>query len=137
MNLYLRLLIIFIASYFKPKIADILATSVLRLRVWPNDLDLNVHMNNGRYLTIMDLGRLDLVLRTGLLKVMIRRGCLPVLSAASIRYRLPLGWLGSVAAGWKVEAQVDEIFAYRARRIAERFGDAVAAPAREPEAEAA
>jgi hypothetical protein len=39
-----------------------------------------------------------------------------------VRYRLPLGWLGSVAAGWKVEAQVDAIFAHRARRIAERFG---------------
>ena len=39
-----------------------------------------------------------------------------------VRYRLPLGWLGSVAAGWKVEAQVDEIFAHRARRIAGRFG---------------
>ncbi len=90
MNLYLRLLIIFLTSFFKPKIADILTTSVLRLRVWPNDLDLNAHMNNGRYLTIMDLGRLDLVMRTGLLKVMMRRGCLPVLSAASIRYRQPL-----------------------------------------------
>ena len=54
-----------------------------------------------------------------------------------VRYRLPLGWLGSVAAGWKVEAQVDEIFAYRARRIAERFGGAVATPARESEAAAA
>jgi uncharacterized protein (TIGR01777 family) len=38
-----------------------------------------------------------------------------------VRYRLPLGWLGSVIAGWKVESQVDQIFAYRAIRIAERF----------------
>ena len=54
-----------------------------------------------------------------------------------VRYRLPLGWLGSVAAGWKVEAQVDEIFAYRAQRIAERFGGDAVAPPREAEAEAA
>jgi ligand-binding SRPBCC domain-containing protein len=39
-----------------------------------------------------------------------------------VRYRLPLGWLGSVAAGRKVESQVDEIFSFRAARIAERFG---------------
>jgi hypothetical protein len=38
-----------------------------------------------------------------------------------VRYRLPLGWLGSVVAGWKVEAQVDQIFSYRSTRIAERF----------------
>jgi uncharacterized protein len=39
-----------------------------------------------------------------------------------VHYRLPFGWLGSTAAGWKVESQVDQIFAYRAARIAERFG---------------
>jgi ligand-binding SRPBCC domain-containing protein len=38
-----------------------------------------------------------------------------------VRYKLPLGWLGSVVAGWKVEADVDRIFDYRATRIAERF----------------
>jgi ligand-binding SRPBCC domain-containing protein len=38
-----------------------------------------------------------------------------------VRYRLPLGWLGSVVAGWKVEAQVDQIFSYRSTKIAERF----------------
>ncbi len=38
-----------------------------------------------------------------------------------VRYRLPLGWLGSVVAGWKVESQVDRIFSYRATKIAERF----------------
>ena len=31
------------------------------MRVWPNDLDTNAHMNNGRYLTLMDLGRFDLM----------------------------------------------------------------------------
>ena len=40
-----------------------------------------------------------------------------------VRYRLPLGWLGSVVAGWKVASQVDRIFSYRSTRIAERFAD--------------
>lgn len=39
-----------------------------------------------------------------------------------VRYKLPLGWLGSMVAGWKVDADVDRIFDYRATRIAERFG---------------
>jgi uncharacterized protein (TIGR01777 family) len=39
-----------------------------------------------------------------------------------VRYRLPCGWLGSTVAGWKVESQVDQIFSYRAARIAARFG---------------
>ena len=38
-----------------------------------------------------------------------------------VRYRLPLGWSGSVVAGWKVESQVDRIFSYRSTKIAERF----------------
>jgi len=45
-----------------------------------------------------------------------------------VHYRLPLGWLGSVVAGWKVEAQVDQIFSFRAARIAERFGGQPATP---------
>jgi len=46
-----------------------------------------------------------------------------------VRYRLPLGWLGSAVAGWKVESQVDQIFAYRTARIAERFAGRPAARA--------
>ncbi len=38
-----------------------------------------------------------------------------------VHYRLPLGWLGSVVAGRKVESQVDRIFSYRSTKIAERF----------------
>jgi hypothetical protein len=39
-----------------------------------------------------------------------------------VRYRLPAGWLGLVAGGWKVALDVESIFDYRARRIDERFG---------------
>lgn len=47
--------------------------SVLRLRVLPNDLDYNLHVNNGRYLMLMDLGRLDLVVRLGIIGELRRR----------------------------------------------------------------
>lgn len=90
MNLLLRVIYVFIASFFKPKIGDILAPSLVNLRVLPNDLDFNLHMNNGRYLTMMDLGRLDLILRTGLFKIMVQQKSVPILASASIRYRLSL-----------------------------------------------
>lgn len=90
MNLLLRVLYVFISSFFKPKIGDILAPSFLKLCVMPNDLDFNMHMNNGRYLTIMDLGRLDLILRTGLFKIMMQQKSVPILASAHIRYRLSL-----------------------------------------------
>ncbi|MCK5749154.1 MAG: thioesterase family protein [Oricola sp.] len=57
------------------------------LRCWPNDLDSNFHMNNGRYMTVMDLGRLDLILRTGLWRAMRERKWYPVVGSAKITFR--------------------------------------------------
>ena len=65
--------------------------SVLRLRVAPDDLDFNLHMNNGRYLTLMDLGRLDFAIRAGLMRESMRRRWRAVLGSATIRYRRSLG----------------------------------------------
>lgn len=60
--------------------------SSLRLRVWPNDLDLNVHMNNGRYLTLMDLGRLDLMLRAGAMRLWFGKGWQPLIAVSMCRH---------------------------------------------------
>ena len=68
----------------------VLDRSVIRLRVWPNDLDFNLHMNNGRYLTLMDLGRIDLMVRSGSLKVFRRRRWMPVVAAQTITFRRSL-----------------------------------------------
>lgn len=90
MNLYLRLFILYIRSFLKPAIGDILDVSTLHFNVLPNDLDLNGHMNNGRYATIMDLGRMDLVMRNGIMKVMMKQKSVPVLGSVKLRYRIPL-----------------------------------------------
>ncbi len=51
---------------------------------------------------------------------------LPMAGGTLIRdrvlYRLPMGILGSVAAGWKVVRDVDTIFSYRRKVIHEKFG---------------
>ena len=70
--------------------AGFLDASVLRMRVAPGDLDLNGHMNNGRYLALMDIGRLDLAVRVGFLGIAWRRRWRPLLGSATIRFRRSL-----------------------------------------------
>lgn len=89
MNLWFRFIKVLITALFRTRLAP-LGESVIRLRVWPNDLDLNGHMNNGRYLTLMDLGRFDLMFRTGMGRAAIRGGWAPIVGSATIRFRRPL-----------------------------------------------
>lgn len=89
MNLYLRLIKVVLAAIFGRPIES-LGESAITLRVWPNDLDANLHMNNGRYLTLMDLGRFDLMIRGGLLRTVFRKRWMPVAAAATIRFRRSL-----------------------------------------------
>lgn len=89
MNLLLRLFWKLLSLPFRPRVS-FLDASVIHLRVWPTDLDLNFHMNNGRYLTVMDLGRLDLTFRCGLGGLLFRRRWRPVVGAARIRFRRSL-----------------------------------------------
>jgi acyl-CoA thioesterase FadM len=62
----------------------------LRMRVWPNDIDLNMHLNNARYLSIMDYGRAHLLARTKLLEHMLHARWQPLVGAAWVTYRRSL-----------------------------------------------
>jgi acyl-CoA thioesterase FadM len=90
MNLWLRLIWLLITAPFRPKLVLPEQTSVLALRVLPNDLDPSLHMNNGRYLTIMDLGRIDLLIRSGIGRAVWRNSWTPVANSAIIRFRREL-----------------------------------------------
>jgi acyl-CoA thioesterase FadM len=90
MNLWLRVLWLLIATPFRAKIEAPFGISRLRFRCWPHDCDTNLHMNNGRYLTIADLGRTDLLLRMGLIGLVLKEGLQPMLSGAAVRYRREL-----------------------------------------------
>ena len=72
MNLWFRLLYLLVVSWFRPRLGYF-DESVLRMRVWLSDIDVNIHMNNARYLAVMDLGRFDLFLRTGMGRTFVRR----------------------------------------------------------------
>jgi len=123
MNLFLRLIRVIVASRFRERL-DILGTSVVSFVVWPHDLDVNVHMNNGRYLTIADLGRMDLVARTGLLRLMVKRRWAPVVAMASIRYRASLKPFQRYQLHTRVVCW-DEKWVYMEQRF-ERKGETVA-----------
>ena len=65
---------------------ELLAPSRVAFRVMPNDCDINFHMNNGRYLTFMDLGRVHLMRQVRLIKTIIAEKWMPVLAAAEITF---------------------------------------------------
>lgn len=67
-----------------------LETDVLNLRVWPNDVDFNFHLNNARYLSVMDYGRIHLLARGGILKPALKARWAPVVGAVWITYRRSL-----------------------------------------------
>jgi acyl-CoA thioesterase FadM len=56
----------------------------------PFDLDINNHMNNGRYLSIMDLGRYDLMLKSKSFWMLISKSIYPVVVSESIRFKKSL-----------------------------------------------
>lgn len=66
---------------------DVVSTS---FRVLPTDIDVYGHMNNGRYLSISDLGRFDLLKRSGLWRQLRARGWYPVVASSTITYRKSL-----------------------------------------------
>lgn len=89
MNLWLRLIAVLIRALRAPPMASD-GVSRLPFRVMPGDLDTNGHVNNGRYLTIMDLGRLDLTVRTGLHRAILRHRWRPVVASLVVRFRREL-----------------------------------------------
>jgi len=90
LNLIFRMLWVIIRSFFMARMAKGRYTSSLALHVLPNDIDINFHMNNGRYLTICDLNRVDVFARSGLLKAMFKRGWIPVIAEHTMSYKKPL-----------------------------------------------
>jgi acyl-CoA thioesterase FadM len=69
---------------------DPAAVSRIRVTTLPTDLDILRHMNNGRYLSLFDLGRWDLLIRTGLFDAMKDRGWYAVVSSETVTFRKSL-----------------------------------------------
>ncbi len=81
-----RLIAGMIRAYRAPKLSiEQMSESTFICRPW--DLDMFLEMNNGRILTLYDLGRFDLAIRSGLSAILRRKRWGLVVAGASVRYR--------------------------------------------------
>ena len=105
-NSFVRIPFLVLRQSIKPLPAvGVLETDTLKMRVWPNDVDFNLHLNNARYLNVMDYGRIHTLARMGLLKPAIQARWIPVVGGVWITYRRSLGlWaryeLATRLVGW-------------------------------------
>ena len=53
----------------------------------PNDLDLNGHMNNGRYLTLVDLGLVTMFVRSGFARLCLKNRWRPMGGGSIVYFR--------------------------------------------------
>lgn len=87
--LFLRLLLAIVVASFRPKLKG-WQPSVVKYRVLPTDLDVNLHMNNARYSAFMDLGRLDLLTRLGVWKPLFKNRWRVMMASVGVRFHRPL-----------------------------------------------
>lgn len=89
MNLFFRLLHVLLFSRFRSQV-NILDECVTPFRVWPSDLDVLRHMNNGVYLSLQDLARVDYMIRAQAAEKISAQGWYPVVASETIRFRRSL-----------------------------------------------
>ncbi|HBC56680.1 MAG TPA: hypothetical protein DCZ03_05890 [Gammaproteobacteria bacterium] len=89
----LSLMLQLVPTLWQPSETNIANAVELKMRVMPWHCDPNMHINNGKYLSIMDLGRGQLFVRHGLMKKIMRHKFKVVVGAAHILYRrsIPIG----------------------------------------------
>lgn len=96
----------------------------LKMRVWPNDIDLNLHLNNARYLNLMDFGRTHLLARTRLLSHILRARWKPLVGAVWITYRRSLPVFSAFTLSSRLVCwderwfYIEQTFAVRESRVA-------------------
>jgi acyl-CoA thioesterase FadM len=94
------------ASALKQSRIDLFEPTRVNLRVWPDDIDGNLHVNNGRYLTLADLGRVTWFLRSGVLSQARRFHAIPLIADSIAKFRRDLKLLQTFTietrlAGWE------------------------------------
>ncbi len=103
MNLYFRLFFALLRAWRLPRFS--VGTTLERhFRVLPNDIDINGHMNNGRYLTMVDLMLMEYFVRIGFAGVLIKRGWRPMSGGSFITYRRGLKPFQTYRLRYKIDA---------------------------------
>ncbi len=65
-------------------------SSVVRCTALPHDCDLNFHLNGGRYVSFMDIARIELLVRMRVFGRLLARGWRPVMGGCTVRFRRPI-----------------------------------------------
>ena len=86
MLLFFRFLITILTSGLRRKVGP-LDPAVVYFRAWPQDCDLNFHLNAGRYVSFMDIARVELITRMRVLRLVLKRGWRPIVGGGSVTYR--------------------------------------------------
>lgn len=89
MNLYFRLLRAYLNGLISGRLSHT-ETSESRFRVWLHDLDAFGHMNNGRYLQIMDVARTEWMTRVGVFSALRQHNWTALLGGGIVRFRYSL-----------------------------------------------
>ena len=110
MNLLIRFFYIVLKNLIFKRPLGTFDKSIIKLRVLPTDLDLNFHMNNGRYLTLMDIGRSEFLIRFGMLKVVLTEKLQPVAAGINIVFFKPLAPFAKYTLHTSVVSWDDEWF---------------------------
>ena len=87
MNHLFRLLWLVLTWRFQKRLTPENPVCITHFRCWFTDIDVLMHMNNGKYLSLMDLGRVDLMLRMGAFQKLRKKGIYPVVVSEAIRFR--------------------------------------------------
>ncbi len=111
MNLYFRLIIIVLQALRRSVITPENLSNTISVRIMPNDLDINLHVNNGRYLTLCDLGRVDFFVRSGIAALMLKHKWSPIIAEHTMSYLRPIKVFSKVQIKMEI-THYDEKFFY-------------------------
>ncbi|MEM9937787.1 MAG: thioesterase family protein [Pseudomonadota bacterium] len=78
MNLFFRLVFMFIQAFSSKERIGMLDEAKRSYRVWLTDQDMFAHMTNSRYLSFGDLGTLNYIIRSGFWSGLRKNGWFPV-----------------------------------------------------------
>lgn len=76
-----------VIQYRRAPRLPLLGTHVSHHLCWPWDIDPWMELNNGRTLTLFDMGRIPLAMRTGISALLRKKGWGMAVAGATIRYR--------------------------------------------------
>ncbi len=95
-NSFVRIPLLALRQHFLPlPRIGVLDEDRIRMRVWPNDIDFNFHLNNSRYLSCMDYGRIHMMAANGILSHAMKERWIPLVGSVDITYRRSLDlWAG-------------------------------------------